>query len=288
MIVRIPHLLISSDHGRQINYTQGHRVFTFRASPLISAAPPMSNLYRRQHGSIEMEKPTPSQTRLRDKLAHLTPQQRSRVLKMLRQMAPKHNAEIIKARITAAASGPLDEQAMLPIVIELFESAMDLGYVRFKPAARYVREFLAGTLDQEQADAVRIDTLQGVYIATARRYKDKGSTSKAEVVAIESFDELNEPLEPTATSADYATATTGQKNAPNTNASVERDRPDAGTEPTVVDLVPNEPRGSDHGTGSHGHDVGKTGGRRTSDPVLPSDSAAVGGKRGDQHIHGGS
>jgi hypothetical protein len=138
----------------------------------------MSDLYRRQHGSIEVEKPTPLQSRLHDKLAHLTPQERSQVLQMLRQMAPKHNAEILKARITAAASEPLDEQAMLPIVIELFESAMDLGYVRFKQAARYEREFLAGTLNQEQADAVRIDTLQGVYIATARRYKRKAPRQK--------------------------------------------------------------------------------------------------------------
>jgi hypothetical protein len=140
-----------------------------------------------------MEKPTLPQSRLHDKLAHLTPQQRSRVLQLLRQMAPKHNAEILKAKILAAASGPLDEQAMLQIVIELFESAMELGYVKFKQAARYVREFLAGTLDQEQADSVPMDTLQGAYIVTARRYKDKGTTSKAEVVAIESFDELNEP-----------------------------------------------------------------------------------------------
>ena len=49
---------------------------------------------------------------------------------------------------------------------------MELGYVKFKQAARYVREFLANTIDQDAADSIPMDTLQGAYIATSRRHKD--------------------------------------------------------------------------------------------------------------------
>ncbi len=39
---------------------------------------------------------TPAQSRIKDKLAHLTPQQRAKVLKMAAQLAPAHNAKTIK------------------------------------------------------------------------------------------------------------------------------------------------------------------------------------------------
>ncbi len=90
---------------------------------------------------------------------------------------------------------PEQEQAMLPIVIELFEGAMELGYVKFKQAARYVREFIAGNIDQDAADSIPMDTLQGAYIATARRHADKGVTPKAEVITVDSIADLNEPAE---------------------------------------------------------------------------------------------
>ena len=90
---------------------------------------------------------------------------------------------------------PEQEQAMLPIVIELFEGAMDLGYVKFKQAARYVREFLANAIDQDAADSIPIDTLQGAYIATARRHADKDITPKKDVIAVESLEELAEAPE---------------------------------------------------------------------------------------------
>jgi hypothetical protein len=90
---------------------------------------------------------------------------------------------------------PEQEQKLLPIVIRLFEGAMELGHVKFKQAARYVRDFIANAIDKEAADAIPIDTLQGAYIATARRHADKAVTPKAEVVAVESLDELEEPAE---------------------------------------------------------------------------------------------
>jgi len=95
---------------------------------------------------------------------------------------------------------PEQEQAMLPIVIELFEGAMDLGHIKFKQAARYVREYLANAIDQDAADPIPIDTLQGAYIATSRRHKDKAITPKAEVVAIDSIEELENDDENTDTS----------------------------------------------------------------------------------------
>lgn len=90
---------------------------------------------------------------------------------------------------------PEQEQKLLPIVIELFDGAMELGFVKFKQAARYVRDFIAQAIDQDAADSIPIDTLQGAYIATARRHTDKDITPKAEVVAVDSVAELDEPAD---------------------------------------------------------------------------------------------
>lgn len=83
-----------------------------------------------------------------------------------------------------------EEQQLLPIVIELFDGAMELGAVTFQQAVAYVREFISSNLDQETADAIPFDTLQGAYISVAGRHKDKGVTSKKEVVSFESLAEL--------------------------------------------------------------------------------------------------
>lgn len=89
-----------------------------------------------------------------------------------------------------------EEQALLPIVIELFDGAMELGYVTFQQAVQHVREFIANGIDQETADAIPFETLQGAYIAVAGRHKDKPVTSKKEVVSFDSLEELGAP-EPT-------------------------------------------------------------------------------------------
>lgn len=39
---------------------------------------------------------TPEQARIRDKLAHLNPQDRKKALDLIKQMAPKHNMEVLK------------------------------------------------------------------------------------------------------------------------------------------------------------------------------------------------
>jgi orotate phosphoribosyltransferase len=109
---------------------------------------------------------------------------------------------------------PEQEQAMLPIVIRLFDGAMKLGYVKFKQAARYVREFLAENISQEAADAIPIDTLQGAYIATARRHADKDVTPKAEVVGVESIEELAETPAPQESAVGWYTATNNNTDRP--------------------------------------------------------------------------
>ena len=45
-----------------------------------------------------MDKPTPPKTELHKKLEHLTTQQRSNVLAMLKKAAPAHNAQIQQAK----------------------------------------------------------------------------------------------------------------------------------------------------------------------------------------------
>ena len=83
-----------------------------------------------------------------------------------------------------------EEQQLLPIVIELFDGAMELGAVTFQQAVAYVREFISSNLDQDTADSIPFDTLQGAYISVAGRHKDKPVTSKKEVVSFESLAEL--------------------------------------------------------------------------------------------------
>ena len=85
---------------------------------------------------------------------------------------------------------PEEEQQLLPIVIELFDGAMELGAVTFQKAVRYVREFIGSNLDQETADAIPFETLQGAYIHTARKYKDQGATSGKEVMQFESLADI--------------------------------------------------------------------------------------------------
>ena len=85
---------------------------------------------------------------------------------------------------------PEEEQQLLPIVIELFDGAMEMGSVTFQKAVRYVREFISSNLDKETADAIPFETLQGAYIHTARKFKDQGATSGKEVMAFDSLAEL--------------------------------------------------------------------------------------------------
>jgi len=94
--------------------------------------------------------------------------------------------EPFRARLT-----PEQEQKLLPVVIRLFEGAMELGYVKFKQAARYVRQFIAGKLGQEAADAIPLETLQGAYVSVAGRHKDKPISPIAEVGAVSSMAEID-------------------------------------------------------------------------------------------------
>lgn len=168
---------------------------------------------------------------------------------------------------------PEQEQAMLPIVIELFEGAMELGYVKFKQAARYVREFIAGAIDQDAADSIPIDTLQGAYIATARRHKDKDITSKADVIAVESVDELTEPLEPPAEKADTAP---DQPTETLLGASNDTGRNAADDRQLLDDAVP-QPSQDD----GQGGDPAAVDGLRTPDPAADGRPADDRTGRGD-------
>jgi hypothetical protein len=45
---------------------------------------------------MSTEQLTPEQTRIKDKLAHLSPQDRKKALDLIKQMAPKHNMQVLK------------------------------------------------------------------------------------------------------------------------------------------------------------------------------------------------
>lgn len=125
---------------------------------------------------------------------------------------------------TRANITPEQEQAMLPIAIELFEGAMELGYVKFKQAAKYVRQFIANAIDQDAADALPVDTLQGAYIAVSRRHKDKAITPKAEVITVDTVEEIDaEALDNPAAQAD-----TDEETQRDEDATRQLDRPGTG------------------------------------------------------------
>ena len=180
----------------------------------------------------------------------LTEQEKAAKAKMLGAAAKL--AELL-SKNTRANITPEQEQKMLPIVIELFEGAMDLGYVKFKQAARYVREFLADAIDQDAADSIPIDTLQGAYIATARRHSDKNITPKKDVISVETLadleDEASDQLEQPAEKADTAA----------------KDKPNEPTNPSQQDpqALDGVPASKDGGTESSGR-VGRGGTGRGS------------------------
>lgn len=115
---------------------------------------------------------------------------------------------------------PEEEQKLLPIVIELFDGAMELGAVTFQKAVKYVRDYIAQGIDQETADAIPFDTLQGAYIATSGRHKDKGVTPKKEVASFESLAELEAEAKPSLTNTFYDAIKSG--NMPKDNPALRK------------------------------------------------------------------
>lgn len=117
----------------------------------------------------------------------LTDKERAAKAKML---AAVGKLAALASKNTRANWTPEEEQQLLPIMIELFDGAMELGQVKFKQAVNYVRDFIGQNIDRETADSIPFDTLQGAYIATAGRHKDKPVTPKKEVAGFETMEEL--------------------------------------------------------------------------------------------------
>jgi len=88
-----------------------------------------------------------------------------------------------------------EEQQLLPLVIELFDGALELGAVTFQKAVKYVREFLTDAIGSEITNSIPFETLQGAYVHTARKYKDQGASTGKEVMQYESLAELEASAE---------------------------------------------------------------------------------------------
>jgi len=87
---------------------------------------------------------------------------------------------------------PEQEQALLPVLTRLMDAAFRKGYYKFKEAAKFVMDTIRSKLGNDAADMITLDHLQGAYIGMAGKYQDQGASSKKDVVAVESLDELNE------------------------------------------------------------------------------------------------
>jgi len=90
---------------------------------------------------------------------------------------------------------PEDEQKLMPILTKLMDAAFRKGYYKFKEAARYVMDLIRQKLGHDFADEINIDQLQGAYIGMAGKYQDQGASSKKEVIAIESMEEIEDVAE---------------------------------------------------------------------------------------------
>jgi hypothetical protein len=87
---------------------------------------------------------------------------------------------------------PEEEQKLMPILTRLTDAAFRLGYYKFKETAKYVMDLIRSRLGDEVADQITLDHLQGAYIGMAGKYQDQGASSKKEVIAIESMEELDQ------------------------------------------------------------------------------------------------
>jgi len=95
---------------------------------------------------------------------------------------------------------PEDEQRLLPVLTRVMDAAFRLGYYKFKDAARFVLKTIREKLGKEAADQITLDHLQGSYIGMAGKYQAEGTaSSKQEVIAVESLDELVDAVEETST-----------------------------------------------------------------------------------------
>lgn len=89
---------------------------------------------------------------------------------------------------------PEDEQKLLPVLSRVMDIAFKMGYIKFKEAAKYVLDMIRDKMGDDQADQITLDHLQGAYISMAGKYQDQGASSKKEVIAVESLEELDQEV----------------------------------------------------------------------------------------------
>jgi N12 class adenine-specific DNA methylase len=101
---------------------------------------------------------------------------------------------LLSANLFAKKAVPteLSTKDLIPVLTRVMDAAFRMGYASFKANARFVIDTIRSKFGDTAADSITIDHLQGSYIAMG-----KGTTTKKEVVNIESLDELNE-VEPEA------------------------------------------------------------------------------------------
>jgi hypothetical protein len=95
----------------------------------------------------------------------------------------------LSANLFAKKAVPTELSAkdLIPVLTRVMDAAFRMGYATFKANARFVIDTIRSKFGDPAADSITIDHLQGSYIAMG-----KGTTTKKEVVNIESLDELNE------------------------------------------------------------------------------------------------
>lgn len=168
---------------------------------------------------------------------------------------------------------PEQEQALLPVLTRLMDASFRKGYYTFKRAAKFVLDKIREAFGDEAASMITIDHLQGAYIGMAAKYQGQGASTKKEVIAVESLDEV--------LAVDDAE---GTSHVPSPPTDLERDRvePEAADAPVDADVPVDGPA---DGPAAPVPATGGRGGGRSGVSGVRAGGAAAGREPGDQPVH---
>jgi hypothetical protein len=172
---------------------------------------------------------------------------------------------------------PEQEQKLIPVLTRVMDAAFRMGYYKFKDAARFALNMIRDKFGNTVADSITVDHLQGAYIGMAGKYQGQGASTKKDVVAVESIQEI------------MAEEPQGAQDVPGANDRVERDRQEPAAGPAVGDAVPADTGGTARGDGETGGRAGRGTGRGQSGGAgFQAGVTTASGERSDFSVPGGN
>jgi hypothetical protein len=185
-----------------------------------------------------------------------------------------------KSRIT-----PAQEEKLLPVLGKLLRVAFDMGYMKFKDAAKYALDRIRKLLGNDMADALTVDHLQGAYISAISG--KPGADSKRAVIDVENKGDIEAH---TAVAQEDPQDQQEPTHAPAADLNLERDsqKPKSPADGAVQDTVRAAGPEIRQGSGATGGQAGgDSGGGQQDSAGVPAGGAAPFGESGDLRVHRG-